>query len=64
MKFINGLTPSYFASLFVKNSHCTSQILRNTSADLRNPKKNISNGQKGFSFRGAKAWKNLPAEAK
>ena len=32
--------------------------------DLRLPKKNSANGQKYFSFRGAKLWNSHPAEAK
>ena len=63
-KSINGLAPGYLSSFFVKNSHNTSRILRGTSTNLRIPKKNTSNGQKGFSYRGVKAWNNLPTEAK
>ena len=63
-KSINGLAPGYLFNLFVKNSHNASCILRDTSTNLRIPKKNTSNGQKGFSYRGVKAWNNLPIEAK
>ena len=60
----NGLAPGYLSNLFVKNSHNASRILRDTSTNLRIPKKNTLNGQKGFSYRGVKAWNNLPTEAK
>ena len=35
-----------------------------TETDLRLPKKRSANGQKCFSFRGAKIWNSLPAESK
>ena len=38
----------YLSNLFVKNSHYASRILRDTSTNLRIPKKNTSNGQKGL----------------
>ena len=43
---------------------CSSRNLRNTETDLRLPKKKSANGQKCFSFRGAKLWNSLPAESK
>ena len=63
-KSIDGLAPGYLSNLFVKNSHNASRILRDTSTNLRIPKKNTSNGQKGFSYRAVKDWNNLPTEAK
>ena len=35
-----------------------------TYIELRLPKKRSANGQKCFSFRGAKLWNSLPAESK
>ena len=51
-------------NLFTKNSACSSRSLRNTETDLRLPKKRSANGQKCFSFRGAKLWNSIPAESK
>ena len=50
--------------LFTKNSQCSTRTLRNTGTDVRLPKKNSANGQKCFSFRGAKLWNSLSAESK
>ena len=63
-KSINGLAACYLSDLCVKNSHSNSRILRDTSTNLRIPMKNTSNGQKRFSYRGVKAWNNLPTKAK
>ncbi len=63
-KSINGQAPQYLCDLLTKNSACTSFNLRNTSTDLRLPKMSSSNGQRCFSFRGAKQWNSLSAECK
>ena len=63
-KSLNDLAPQYLCNLFTKNSACSSRNLRNTETDLRLPKKRSANGQKCFSFRGAKIWNSLPAESK
>ena len=63
-KSLNDLAPQYLCNLFTRNSACASHNLRNTETDLRLPKKNSANGQKCFSFRGAKLWNSLPAESK
>ena len=63
-KSLNGLAPQYMRNLFTRNSACNSRSLRNTAADLRLPMKTSANGQKCFSFRGAKLWNSLPAETK
>ena len=63
-KSLNDLAPQYLCNLFIKNSACSSRILRNTETDLRLLKKRSANGQKCFSFRGAKLWNSLPAESK
>ena len=47
-----------------RNSTSNSRSLRNTATDLGLPKKTSANGQKCFSFRGAKLWNSLPAETK
>ena len=62
-KSLNDLAPQYLCNLFTKNSACSSRSLRNTETDLRLPKKRSANGQKCFSFRGAKLWNSLPAES-
>ena len=58
------LAPQYLSSLFKRNSQCSTRCLRNTETDLRVPKKTSANGQKCFSFRGAKLWNSLSAESK
>ena len=62
-KSLNELTPQYLSSLFKRNSQCSSRCLQNTETDLRVPKKTSANGQKCFSFRGAKLWNSLSAES-
>ena len=37
--------------------------LRDTDKDLKLPLRKINNGQKGYSFRGAKSWNGLSAGA-
>ena len=63
-KCIQGLVPQYMSYLFTKNSASGSRSLRNTKTDLRLPQKTSANGQKCFSYRGAKLWNNLPTETK
>ena len=63
-KSLNDLAPQYLCNLFTKSSACSSRNLRNTETDLKLPKKNSANGQKCFSFRGAKLWNSLPAESR
>ena len=63
-KSLNGLAPQYMRNLFTRNSACNSRSLRNSATDLRLPMKTSANGQKCFSFRGAKLWNSLPAETK
>ena len=50
-KSLNELGPPYLRSSFRKKSQSTSYRLRNTSADLRLPKRGTENGKKSFSFR-------------
>ena len=63
-KSLNKLAPQYLCDLFTRNSLCSSYSLRNTGTDLRLPKKRSSNGQRCFSYRGAKLWNGLSAESK
>ena len=63
-KNLNELAAPYLRSLFGKNSQSTSYRLRNTSTDLRLPKKRTENGKKSFSFIGAKLWNSLSANCK
>ncbi len=63
-KSLNELAPQYMESLFERNWQFSSRSLRNTETDLRIPKKISTNGQRCFSFRGAKLWNGLSAELK
>ena len=54
----------YMSEMFTRNSQDATRQLRNTNTDLRLPKKRTCNGQKSFSFRGAKLWNSLNTEAK
>ena len=63
-KSLNQLAPEYLCGLFTRNSLCSSYSLRNTGTNLRLPKKRSSNGQRCFSYRGAKLWNGLSAESK
>ena len=63
-KSLNDLAPQYLCNLFLKNSACSFHNLWNTETDLRLAKKKSANGQKCFSYRGAKIWNSLPAESK
>ena len=63
-KSLNDLAPQYLSSLFERNSQCSTRCLRNTETDLRVQMKTSANGQKCFSFRGAKLWNSLSAESK
>ena len=63
-KSLHELAPEYLRCLFTSNSQFASHNLRNTATDLKLPKKKSTNGQKCFSYRGAKLWNSLPAESK
>ena len=62
-KSLDELAPPYLRSLFRKIRNVPHR-LRNTSTNLRLPKKVKGNGKKSFSFRGAKLWNNLSAKGK
>ena len=63
-KSLHELAPQYLCDLFTRNSKCSSYVQRNSETDLRLPRKKSSNGQKSFSYRGAKPWNDLPADTK
>ena len=63
-KSVNNLAPQYLIDLFTRNSHSSSYNLRNTDSDIQIPKKETSNGQKCFLYRGAKVWNRLQLHAK
>ena len=64
IKSLKQLTPQYLCDLFTRNLYCSYYSLRNTGTDLRLPKERSSNGQRCFSYRGAKLWNGLSAESK
>ena len=59
-KSINGLAPEYLSEIFTKCSENSHMNLRNTESDRRVPLMRTKNGQKFFSYRGARLW-NLPS---
>ena len=61
-KSINA--PTYLSTLFTRNSTRDIVNLRNCETDLLAPRMKTSNGQKAFSFRGAKVWNELKHEVK
>ena len=63
-KSVNELASHYLYDLFIRNIENPSYELRNTATDLQIPKRHTANGQKGFSFRGAKLWNSLSSEIK
>ena len=63
-KSLNSLAPAYTRKLFTKYSDDSKRSLRSTETDLRLPLLKAANGQKAFSYRGAKLWNSLPREAK
>ena len=63
-KSLNELAPQYLCDLFTRKSLYSSYSLCNTGTDLRLPMKRSTNGQKFFSYRGAKLWNSLSAESK
>ena len=63
-KSLNDLATNYLRQLLIWNSQQSCRALRNTDRDLKLPLKKANNGQKGYSFRGAKSWNGLSAGAK
>ena len=58
-KSISGLVPIYLSTLFKRHSTRDIVNLRNCETDLTALRVKTSNGQKAFSFRGAKVWNEL-----
>ena len=63
-KSINDLAPDYLSEIFTKNSACSRKNLRNTATDLQVPLMKTCNGQRDFSYRGARVWNHLDLEVK
>ena len=63
-KFLHGQAPPYLCDLFMRNSNSSLHVLRNTATDLKLPRKKSCNGQRCFSYRGAKMWNDLPEKTK
>ena len=63
-KSLNELAPQYLCDPFTRKSLYSSYSLRNTGTDLRLPMKRSTNGQKCFSYGGAKLWNSLSAKSK
>ena len=61
---LNSLAPAYMRKIFTKYSDDSERSLRSTETDLRLHLLKTANGQKAFSYRGAKLWNSLPKEAK
>ena len=52
------------SEMFTRNSQDATRQLRNTSSDVKMPKKRACSGQKSLPFRSAKLWNSLDTEAK
>ena len=63
-KTLHDLAINYLRQLLIRNSQQSCRTLRNTDRDLKLPLKGANNGQKGYSFRGAKLWNGLSAGTK
>ena len=63
-KCLNSIAPKYLCDIFTKDTVNATRSLRNTNTDLSLPLRRSANGQKCFSFRGAKCWNDLSTAAK
>ena len=61
---INNEAHNYLTNLFERLSQNTIRELRNTKTDHKLSLLKISSGQGRFSYRGARLWNNLSADAK
>ena len=61
---INNEAPNYLTGLLERLSQSTARELRNIKIDFALSLKKTSGGQRCFSYRGARLWKNLTADAK
>ena len=63
-KSLNSFAPNYLRKLFAKCSDGRQRFLRSSETDLKIPFLKTTNGQKAFSYRGAKLWNGLERAAK
>ena len=63
-KSINDLAPTYLTKMSSRLSDTCKRELRNTRSDLEIPMRKSANGQKCFSYKGAKMWNCLILESK
>ena len=63
-KSLNSLAPDYVRKLFAKCSDDRERFLRSSETDLKIPLLKTINGQKAFSYRGAKLWNSLERATK
>ena len=63
-KSLNSLAPDYLRKLFAKCSDDRERLLRSSETDLKIPLLKTINGQKAFSYRGAKLWNSLERATK
>ena len=63
-KSLNSIGPVYMRNLFTKYLDDRERSLRSSETDLRLPLLKTVNGQKAFSYHGAKLWNSLEKEAK
>ena len=63
-KTLHNEVPEYLQGLFTRVSDKCVRELRSSKLDLNLPLLKTSFGRKSFSFRGAKLWNKLGAEAK
>ena len=63
-KSLNSLAPDYLRKLFAKCSDDRERFLRSSETDLKMPLQKTINGQKVFSYRGAKLWNCLERATK
>ena len=64
LKCLKSIAPKYLCDIFTKNTVNATRSIQNTNTDLRLPLRSSANGQKCFSFRGAKCCNGLSTEAK
>ena len=63
-KSLNLLVPDYLRKLFSKCSETRERVLRSSGTDLKTPVLRTINGQKAFSYRGARLWNGLEMQTK
>ena len=63
-KSLNSLAPDYLRILLLKCSDARERVLRSSGNDLKIPLLKTTDGQKAFSYQGAKLWDSLEMETK